>query len=955
MPKIHLKASDGRYSGPTITNDTFGKVLLWAADFDGDSRAEILGYYPDDGSWRLRVSDGNKLYLKEVGNTSGFGRMDDDRPFWVADFTGDGRADILFYYPGDGNWWLGSYDGHQLNWRFAANTLGFGQVWDGRPFWVGDFNGDGIAEMLFYYPDDGNWWLGSYKGANPGLWSFAGNTNGFGGLNDGRPIWASNFVTLDRTDILFYFPDDGNWWSAVYDGKQFVWSYAGNTAGFGQVWDGRPFWVGDFNGDGLSEVLFYTPGDANWWLGSIAQPSLWSFAGNTSGFGDLSEGRRFWVGNFSRRDRTQILFYYPGDGNWWMGTHDGKQFAWDLMGNTASFGNLADGRPFWDDDFIGYGFTNLLFYHQSDDNWWVESFKNNHLELRRMHPFGDGSLVKGQSDSTVFVIYNDVKYKVISEDALLAMGRSGDDVQVVPDSTLAGFALPQPPILETDFVNPRPSFPTNISGWTSSVVGGQWPVDNRWSWTPVLDNNDQFDRKLVGASGTVITPELAASDNPITHPFGKDWECWMALDPGRGYEELLSSSNHGRLGEAATEDYLKASEHAMDKRLPVPENPGHAGVLGVEWEQSCFPEMYRPDDGERMAVFGRWIVDAGHTDFHTEIHPPLLLARGKQVSNEATYSTVVGRPYLVGQEFDDGPFLKHLLIEVHKVALFASQKVEARPPIAAKPFAGTQTIRYFVRPPSPQPPPEDTNATVKVRFSFTARKGVTVNLSKADEHTVLVTITMTEELYEPRGQIAGRTENYFPSQLGLSPDDLDKVNYLIYAGIADGALFGEILFPPLGGAINAWRVREILNGGILTDSYQQPVMPAPLATRTCSIDALNTVPHFELNNNQPFPVYGYLTVAWGKAPSLRMVVEVIRLDGDRYMIQAHDTGSKKSPPNARVFIDNADMGPLGTILSPYPKVTKKRVFDRERRKWTTVVTPEAFVVAPNYASTRIPF
>jgi hypothetical protein len=86
-----------------------------------------------------------------------------------------------------------------------------------------------------------------------------------------------------------------------------------------------------------------------------------------------------------------------------------------------------------------------------------------------------------------------------------------------------------------------------------------------------------------------------------------------------------------------------------------------------------------------------------------------------------------------------------------------------------------------------------------------------------------------------------------------------------------------------------------------------------------------------------------------------MVVEVTRLDGNRYMIQAHDTGNKKSPPNARVFIDDADMGPLGTILSPYPKVTKKRVFDRERRKWITVVTPEAFVVAPNYASTRIPF
>jgi hypothetical protein len=73
---------------------------------------------------------------------------------------------VLFYYPGDGNWWLGSHagPGGQLQWSFAGNTLGFGQVWDGRPFWTGDFNGDGRTDMLFHYPGDGNWWFGSHPG-----------------------------------------------------------------------------------------------------------------------------------------------------------------------------------------------------------------------------------------------------------------------------------------------------------------------------------------------------------------------------------------------------------------------------------------------------------------------------------------------------------------------------------------------------------------------------------------------------------------------------------------------------------------------------------------------------------------------------------------------------------------------------------------------------------------------
>ena len=35
-----------------------------------------------------------------------------DGPFWIADFNGDGRADVLFNFPGDKNWWLGYFQRH---------------------------------------------------------------------------------------------------------------------------------------------------------------------------------------------------------------------------------------------------------------------------------------------------------------------------------------------------------------------------------------------------------------------------------------------------------------------------------------------------------------------------------------------------------------------------------------------------------------------------------------------------------------------------------------------------------------------------------------------------------------------------------------------------------------------------------------------------------------------------
>ena len=156
-------------------------------------------------------------------------------------------------------------------WSLVGNTAGFGHaINDGRPFWIGDFTGNGSTDVLFYYPGDDNWWLGHASRAASSTWSHVGNTAGFGhAINDGRPFWIGDFTGNGSTDVLFYYPGDDNWWLGTHPERaSSTWSFVGNTAGFGHaINDGRPFWIGDFTGDGSADVLFYFPGDDNWWLG----------------------------------------------------------------------------------------------------------------------------------------------------------------------------------------------------------------------------------------------------------------------------------------------------------------------------------------------------------------------------------------------------------------------------------------------------------------------------------------------------------------------------------------------------------------------------------------------------------------------------------------------------------------------------------------------------------------
>ena len=109
----------------------------------------------------------NQLNWNFVGNTANFGNLlDGHHILWDGDFNGDGRADILFHFSDDQNWFLGTYDVNlQMNWNFVGNTANFGNLLDGHHIlWDGDFNGDGRADILFHFSDDQNWFLGTYDG-----------------------------------------------------------------------------------------------------------------------------------------------------------------------------------------------------------------------------------------------------------------------------------------------------------------------------------------------------------------------------------------------------------------------------------------------------------------------------------------------------------------------------------------------------------------------------------------------------------------------------------------------------------------------------------------------------------------------------------------------------------------------------------------------------------------------
>ncbi len=419
-------------------------------------------------------------------------------------------------------------------------------------------------------------------------------------------------------------------------------------------------------------------------------------------------------------------------------------------------------------------------------------------------------------------------------------------------------------ILQTDYSNP--DFTVSDKAWSSNICGGQTFLENRtpyFEWGPVFGS--EFDSQLVGLSGTIAAnPTYSGKDLPFTHPFGTDWEFFIV--PDQNYASLLAPSNgctsftasgacvnnisYGNTANAACtaagtpndcctgagagscnvdQEYRDAVVAAHRGQLPLPTSPlGVQGVLGIETDQGLIPQGYRDRavQGDRVVMFGRWITDCGHPDFHSEVHPPLLTAFGRVTGSKeqpVTSTEVISRPYLVGQTFEDGKGIRHHLydemlkgvavpdcfpiddlvsealdedggckVTVTECVPFTDECVdvdtyclapplwfvapcttrfEAHPNFEPKPFKGMQTMSYIVNSPVPR---QCAARKLLVSSHFTVRHGVSASIEPYNTDAARVTITMDDSQY---------TAPPLPpkADLSLSLDDIRFLN----SGVAD--------------------------------------------------------------------------------------------------------------------------------------------------------------------------
>lgn len=257
--------------------------------------------------------------------------------------------------------------------------------------------------------------------------------------------------------------------------------------------------------------------------------------------------------------------------------------------------------------------------------------------------------------------------------------------------------------------------------------------------------------KLMYFEGTATRGYFAEADFMPAHPFDVDMLTDIKPDPN--YERIIQIAGTGSAG---------------DESPPT-------GTLHWELSRGLVPHQtdttihpgFAPQAGDRVITWGRWIVDCQHADYHTEIHPPVFAAFGRQ-QGTTSVTNAFYVPYwetqlytpdpLWATDFDDAqrmtdpttvPLPQYLFNQLLRIIgngdpgpLGFLERLESHHVLEANRHS---PVTWFACAPGPKPE----GASLAASYRFTTRPGVSISATE-DEAIGCVRFTATiGRSYEP--------------------------------------------------------------------------------------------------------------------------------------------------------------------------------------------------------------
>jgi len=323
---------------PYTSNGSSG--YQYVGDFNGDGKIDLM-YAGVNGGWYVAMSNGSDKFETPIGPSAPIFYVPNK---FVGDFNGDGKMDFMYYYCSYNStgWCVTKSNGNGFDTptRWLSNSAPNDPSYYGIGYqFVGDFNGDGKADLL--YLGANGWYVAKSNADGSGFDSatfWLGNSGPGGYTYNPKNQFTGDFNGDGKMDFM-YLGSDG-WYVALSNGNGFETPtrWLENNVSGSQTHNAGYQFVGDFNGDGKMDFMYL--GSDGWYVAKSngisfeQQPTRWLDKTGPSGQ-TYNAGYQF-LGDFNGDGKLDFMYNYNG---WYVALNDK---AADLLSTVSnSYGGVT--------------------------------------------------------------------------------------------------------------------------------------------------------------------------------------------------------------------------------------------------------------------------------------------------------------------------------------------------------------------------------------------------------------------------------------------------------------------------------------------------------------------------------------------------------------------------------------------------------------------------------------
>ena len=299
-----------------------------SGDFNGNSLSDVLLHNQttgEVGAWLVNAGS-----TPNGWKSMGAAPASTWQVVGVGDFDGNGLADVLLHNQSTGEVgaWLLQPGGAPNGWK----SMGAAPASAWKVVGVGDFDGNGLADVLLHNQSSGEvgaWLLQS--GGAPNGWK----TMGAAPASTWTVVGVGDFDGNELSDVLLHNQTSGEVgaWLLQGGGAANGWKTMG--AAPAKTW--KVAGVGDFDGNGLSDVLLHNQSSGEvgaWLLQSGGAANGWK----TMGGAPATMWKVVGVGDYDGNGLSDVLLHNQtsGDVGAWLLQPAGVPNGWRSMGNAPA-------------------------------------------------------------------------------------------------------------------------------------------------------------------------------------------------------------------------------------------------------------------------------------------------------------------------------------------------------------------------------------------------------------------------------------------------------------------------------------------------------------------------------------------------------------------------------------------------------------------------------------------